>query len=99
MKAAIKKVFSVILDSIVKYVSIHGLKIIRKKIVASILGLSGPVGFITGLALDFVIKKGWIIVETNHEVAKKKEAYDKIRNDPNSTIEERSKSFHDLLNN
>lgn len=75
------------------------LKKVRKYIVAYILKLSGPTGFITGLVLDYVIKKGWIIVETKHEVHQKKAAYDKIKNDPNSTVEDIGKSFHDLLNN
>lgn len=84
---------------IVKYVSKTALKKLRKYIVASVLGWSGPLGFIANLALDYVVKKGWLSIETNHEVNQKKEAYDKVRNDPNSTAEERSKAFHDLINN
>lgn len=84
---------------IVKYVSKEAVKRLRKYVVASILGFSGPLGWIANFALDYVVKKGWLSIETNHEVAKKKEAYDKVRNDPNSTVEDIGKSFHDLLNN
>lgn len=96
----IKEFFTKTLSAlIVKYVSKEALKRLRKYVVASILGFSGPMGWIANLALDYVIKKGWLSVETHHEVNKKKEAYDKIKNDPNSTVEDIGKSFHDLLNN
>lgn len=99
MNATIAKIIGVISSFIVKYISVNGLKIARKYIVASVLGWSGPLGWITNFALNYVIKKGWIVLETKSEVHKKKEAYDKVRNDPNSTVEDRSKAFHDLLNN
>lgn len=74
------------------------LKKVRKYIVASVLKLSGPVGFITGLVLDYVIKNGWIALEAKKEAHQKKEAYDKVKNDPTSTVDDIGKSFHDLIN-
>lgn len=92
--ATIKKY---ILDAIVKYVGTQGLKRFRKYIVASVLKLSGPTGFVTGLILDYVIKKGWIVVEAKHEVNIKKEKYDKIINNPNSSAEDIANAFDDLF--
>lgn len=74
------------------------LKQIRKYIVVSVLKLSGSSGWITSLILDYVIKNGWLFFESKYEVEKKKVAYDKVKNNPESTVEDIGKSFHDLIN-
>lgn len=81
------------------------LKRVRKYIVASILKFSGPQGFITGIILDYVLKKAWIVAEDllviwkiKIETHQKREKYEKIINDPNSTAEDIANGFHDILN-
>jgi hypothetical protein len=80
-------------------------KQIAKKIVVSVLGWSGPQGFITRLILQKVIIWGIIQIEdlyvvwkVKQEIKEKVKDYETVINNPDTTAQQFEDAFHKLLN-